>query len=125
MLGSIKPMKILIFTLLTVLPIFTWAGDVTEESNQLIEYVAALQGATFIRNGSEHSAKDAADHMRLKWEKQEKKIKTAEDFIALCASKSSMSGKRYLIRFANDSTVFSDELLLDKLKLIRKPETEE
>jgi len=36
------------------------------------------------------------------------KAKTAEDFIEICASKSSMTGESYLIRFRNASIVKSE-----------------
>ena len=51
------------------------------------------------RNGKEYSANKAADHLRLKWEKAGRHVKTAEDFIELCGSRSSISGKLYKMRF--------------------------
>ena len=80
-----------------------------------------LEGAVFIRNGEEHAAKDAVTHLRLKWEKQEKKIRSAEDFITFCASKSSLSGKRYQIRFKNGSVRFCDDVLTEYLHTVREP----
>ena len=52
----------------------------------------------FIRNGDEHTAKEAAEHMRAKYNHFKKKIKTPEDFIQKCASKSELSGKPYLVK---------------------------
>src|SRR5437762_9060575 len=65
----------------------------------LIHIVDDLKDATFIRNGSEYDCHAAAKHMRDKWNAQKSKIKTAEDFIEKAESRSSMSGKAYLIRF--------------------------
>ena len=90
------------------------------EIEALLSYLNNLDGAVFIRNGSEHTATEAAAHLRLKWEKQAGKIKTAEDFIALCGSKSSISGRRYQIRLKDGQLRYADELLTERLRRIRK-----
>lgn len=82
----------------------------------LISSVETLEGAKFIRNGSEHDGNEAADHLRMKLKMAGGRVKTADDFIRLCASKSSMSGKPYLIRFADGKTVEADVYFRDKLK---------
>jgi len=71
----------------------------------LIESVAALHDARFIRNGQAYDAARAADHLRLKLRFAGDRVKTAEDFINYCATRSSMSGRRYSIRFADGRTV--------------------
>lgn len=90
------------------------------EIEALLGYLKNLGGAVFIRNGSEHTATEAAAHLRLKWEKQAGKIKTAEDFIARCGSKSSLSGQRYQIRLKDGQTRYADELLTERLRQIRE-----
>lgn len=85
------------------------------EIEGLLAYLKGLEGAVFIRNGSEHSASEAEAHLRLKWERQADKIATAEDFIALCATRSSMSGERYRIRFQDGTTRFSGEVFTEQL----------
>lgn len=82
----------------------------------LIQAVVDLQGATFIRNGSEHTPKAAAEHLRLKWKNAGSRIKTAPDFIRLCASGSSLSGKPYEIRLKDGRTVLSRDWLWTELK---------
>jgi hypothetical protein len=67
----------------------------------LITAVKHLEGATFIRNGSAHTAAEAADHLRLKWKNAGKRVRTAEDFIRYCATESSLSGRKYRIRLAD------------------------
>lgn len=64
----------------------------------LITHLETLKDATFIRNGSDYDSKTAAKFLRAKWQSHEKEIKTAGDFIAKVATKSSTSGKAYLIR---------------------------
>lgn len=90
-----------------------------KEIEELLHYVADLNGAVFIRNGGEHTAAEAAAHMRMKWEKQTDKVKTAEDFIALCGTQSLLSGERYRIRFKDSSTHDSAEVLREKLAELR------
>ncbi|WP_243384409.1 DUF5329 domain-containing protein [Geothrix alkalitolerans] len=82
----------------------------------LIQAVAALQGAVFIRNGSEHTPAQAAEHLRLKWRNAGKRVKTAPEFIQYCATGSSMSGKPYEIRLTDGRTVLSRDWLWTELK---------
>ena len=64
-----------------------------------------LKDAKFIRNGSEYTWKEAAAHLRMKLNNIGDKVRTADDFIKLCASKSYLSGKPYIIRTSNGNTV--------------------
>ena len=81
----------------------------------LIESVAALHDARFIRNGQAYDATRAADHLRLKLRFAGDRVKTAEDFINYCATRSSMSGRRYSIRFADGRTVDAAMFLRQRL----------
>lgn len=89
------------------------ASDKSEAAKieSLIQSVAQLQGAKFVRNGSEYDAKAAADHLRLKLEKAGSRVKTADDFIRLCASQSSMTGQPYEIHW-DDGRVMTSEAFL-------------
>lgn len=64
----------------------------------LLAHVGGLADAKFVRNGKDYDAKSAVKFLRAKWEANEEKINTASDFIALAATRSSTSGKPYLIR---------------------------
>ena len=81
----------------------------------LISSVQSLQGASFLRNGSSYDAASAADHLRLKLRNAGSHVRSAEDFIRLCASTSSMSGKPYEIRFADGHTVTTEVYLKGRL----------
>ena len=87
----------------------------------LITSIDQLKGAVFIRNGSEYSGAQAAHHLRMKWDNAGSHVKTAEDFIDKCASQSSMSGKKYQIRFANGKTVDSAVYFREELRKISPP----
>ena len=82
----------------------------------LIESVETLQGAIFIRNGDEYDARKAADHLRLKLKRAGERVKTAEDFIRFCGSKSSVSGKAYRIRFSDGTTLDTETFFRKRLK---------
>jgi hypothetical protein len=82
----------------------------------LISSVENLKGAKFIRNGTEHNGKEAAEHLRMKLQNDVGQVKTADDFIRLCASKSYISGKPYLIRSSDGKTIKSEQYFREKLK---------
>ena len=104
-----------------ILALFSGAVSAMEPSEKkkiefLIFSVENLEGAKFIRNGSEYDGKKAAEHLRMKLRFAGGKIQTAEDFIKLCASKSSASGKPYWIKYADGKTIKSEEYFREKLK---------
>jgi hypothetical protein len=95
------------------------ASDTDSVESRKIDYlitaIESLPNTQFIRNGTAYDAKAAGDHLRLKWKNAGSKVRTAEDFIRLCGSVSSMSGKPYEIRFADGKTITSESFLRDKL----------
>lgn len=78
------------------------AGNVRSDDNTareidyLLEFVAG-SGCTFIRNGSDHDPVEAADHLRLKYQRGARYVNSAEQFIDRLASESSWSGKPYSV----------------------------
>ena len=82
----------------------------------LISSVENMKGAIFIRNGSEHDGKAAAEHLRMKLKNAGGYVQTADDFIRLCASQSYITGKPYMIRLSNGKTIKSEEYFREKLK---------
>lgn len=90
---------------------------------QKIEYLIVFiskQDGAFVRNGSEYTPGQAAEHLRMKWKKGGSAIKTANDFIEKLATNSSMSGKPYLIKFKNGRTAQLGPLLRLELARIEK-----
>lgn len=86
-----------------------------QKIDKLILYIEKTE-AKFVRNGSEYSGIDAAKHLRMKREKAGKKITTARQFIDYLASKSSLSGEPYLMKFKNGSTLPVRDILYHQLK---------
>jgi hypothetical protein len=92
-----------------------------EKIEALIKHVEGLEDAVFVRNGVEYDAKTAAKFLRGKWEKASD-VKTAKDFIDKVATKSSTSGKPYLIRLKGGKEVKGGEYLSKELEKIEKGE---
>lgn len=86
--------------ILLAIPGSAHARDAKEDVRigHLISSVEKLEGAAFIRNGTEYDPKSAAAHLRMKLGKAGDRVKTATDFIDGIASKSSVTGKPYQIR---------------------------
>ena len=62
-------------------------------------------GCRFVRNGKEHTASEAADHLRMKAKRGKRYYDTTEEFIDRIASKSSWSGKPYTIQCGVEPSV--------------------
>lgn len=69
------------------------------EIRGLLEFVEKSD-CTFIRNGAEYSGPRARAHLeqKLNYLESKNRVKSAEDFIDLAATKSSMSGRAYEVR---------------------------
>lgn len=65
---------------------------------RLIARVEASDGTIFIRNGTEYTAKNAAQFLRRKCGSRLEGYANAEQFVRDCASRSSTSGDVYRIR---------------------------
>ncbi len=120
-----KTKVIFLFIIASLLPVANRSSNfysikLSEEDkiNNLIEYVRNLKGATFIRNGTEHTAVEAADHMAMKRKKAGKRVTTAVQFIVYCANKSSVSGKDYMVKLSDGKTYKCIDLLVAELKKI-------
>jgi Family of unknown function (DUF5329) len=75
----------------------TLAASPEAEIDHLLNFIAGSP-CTFIRNGVAYDGAQAVGHIKDKYEYYREDIRSAEDFIALAASKSVMSGKPYLVR---------------------------
>ena len=100
-----------LFSLLILsLAALSHAGQSAEEEVQYLLGFVAESGCTFVRNGREHSAADAADHLALKYSRGRRYVNSAEDFIDRLASASSWSGKVYTVRCGEHTEPSSDWL---------------
>ncbi|NVK37716.1 MAG: DUF5329 domain-containing protein [Gammaproteobacteria bacterium] len=90
------------------------------EIKHLMKFIAQSQ-CMYVRNGKKHTAKDALEHIKKKYEYYSDDIETTEDFIRLSASKSSMSGKPYTVECKGQATITSEEWLTKELIRMRQP----
>ena len=87
--------------------------------NYLLKFVETSD-CVFIRNDREHTAKEAVNHMRIKYGHFRDDIKTPEDFIKLSASKSLLSGKPYMVKTKTGRLMKSESWLLEALRAYRQ-----
>lgn len=92
--------------LLLTAPVLAAAMD--EEIDYLLATVRESD-CTFIRNGKRYAAVDAADHLQTKRKRGKRYFESADEFIEKLASKSSMSGKPYMIQCGDADEVPSRE----------------
>jgi len=71
-------------------------AETEQEVEYLLEFVAG-SGCTFVRNGDDHDSADAADHLRLKYNRGKRYVGSAEQFIDRLATESSWSGDPYTV----------------------------
>ena len=71
------------------------------------------------RNGNTYAAVKAISHIEKKYAYFEDEIETTEDFIELSASKSTMSGKYYMVRCGDGEQIRTRDWLLQELTGLR------
>ena len=109
-----------IFTLVLIAAIALALDPHTKaEIDELISFVQT-SGVRFIRNGTEYSGAEGAQHLRDKLAKAGDRVKTTDDFIAGIASRSYISGKPYLVKFADGHTQPTGDWLKAHLAETRK-----
>ncbi len=111
----------LVFALSLLAPMLASAAPVTQspEINALIARVAQTRDVVFIRNGSDHTAAQAAAHLQRKLSAAHGRITTAEQFIDVLGTRSSFTGIAYRVRFADGREVESAVWLRQLLRDIR------
>ena len=67
-----------------------------EEITHLLQYIEDSD-CIFIRNDKEYGSSQAKNHLEHKYKHAKRWIRTAEDFIKVIATKSSLSGMPYMV----------------------------
>jgi len=81
------------------------------KARALLTRIETARDVSFIRNGSEYTAANAAEFLRRKCARDWDRLASARAFISTCASQSSTSGKPYLIKLAGAAPRPSAEVL--------------
>ena len=105
----------ILFLLLTAVS----ASDMSD-SQKIRALLVAIERSNliFIRNGVEHSAKEAREHLERKLSRAGSRLRTPEQFIEHIASRSSMSGSPYYVKYPDGSTMRTSIWLRIKLREI-------
>jgi len=117
--GATWMQRALFLLALLAAPAFSQEGAESAQIDYLIDSIAQLRDAVFIRNGTDYTSAQAADHLRLKLRNAGARVRTAEDFITYCATGSSASGEKYRIRFADGRVVDNAVFLRQRLAEFR------
>ena len=83
---------------------------------KLIQLVETRKDMKFVRNGTEYSCAEAGKFLRGKLESMGQDVNTAREFIERIASKSSMSGEPYRVKFTDGRSMLAGQFLHDELK---------
>ena len=117
--------KLLLIVVLLVLPFsLSHAQQLSSQSRAEIEHLLEFvqtSSCQFNRNGSWHSAAEAAEHISKKYHYalDRGQIHSAEDFIRYAATKSSLSGAAYKVLCENSRPESSADWLTAELRLLR------
>lgn len=97
------------------------AGEppVDAEIDALIARVGQAHGVVFVRNGSAHSAAEAAAHLQRKRAAVGGPFASTEQFIDVVGSRSSVTGRAYRVRDADGHEVDSATWLRRLLRELR------
>jgi len=97
-------------------------ADYKSEITHLLEYVKTTE-CKYMRNGDSHNGLEAVTHITNKYNYYKKDISSAEAFIRLSATKSTVSGSKYYIKCPGSPKVESGQWLLKELNRYRKKES--
>jgi len=93
------------------------SDNTQDEINYLISHIESSK-CIFNRNGTDYKGSKVVSHIKKKYDYFNEDIKITEDFIALSATKSEISGKKYTVR-CDDETEELGKWLLDALAKFR------
>jgi len=89
-----------------------------QEIDHLLQFVQHTP-CQYERNGSRHTGQEAVEHITKKYRYFEEDIESAEDFIELSATKSTLSGRHYQVHCPNQASQTSKSWLLSELDKYR------
>jgi hypothetical protein len=104
-------------------PVSAGVSDVeAARIERLLQFVESQRQVKFIRHGTAHSAREAAQFLRAKYAKIGEHVLTATQFIDQIAARSSTTGQPYLMQYPDGHTVPTAQVLARELaRLDRLP----
>lgn len=85
-----------------------------QEVQHLLEFVKN-SACSMTRNGANHSAPEAAQHIQSKYHYFKEDIQTTEGFIQLTASRSTLTGQNYQVHCNDQPPLASRDWLMEEL----------
>lgn len=113
-----KKIIIAFIVMVAAWPAFAGDAQMQSEIDHLMRFIKSSNCA-FIRNGKAYSADEALEHIQKKYDHFKDRIKSSEDFIDYCASKSILTDQAYKIDCPDQDAVKSKPWLLLELKRFR------
>lgn len=113
---------VLMLLIILCLPLAAQADmNGTQHEIQYLMDTIAGSPCRFIRNGKIYDAEAARAHIQRKYDHVRRRVRTAEDFIDLAASRSSFSGEPYRVQ-CGAKTLLCADWLRAALEHLRKQE---
>ena len=124
---SCKALRLLLLIFFLFVGVFAVAGTAAPLSlvarSEIDGLISRLQasGCEFNRNGNWYTGAEAKSHLlrKLQYLEERGAVQSAEQFIELAATSSSMSGQPYLVRCNNDAPVPSGTWMRTQLPAVR------
>ncbi len=116
---SLSSIAMALFLLLFVSVVYSQPNSKAEQTIQHLLNRVSNSSLIFVRNNQQHSARDAAEHINSKYQHFKDDIKTPEDFIDKCASKSLLSGRYYQVIDKLGNTIRTRDWLMAELVAYR------
>ena len=114
----IKKLAITFLCFMTTSVLADVSPDKRHEVNYLLNFVKQSQ-CVMERNGSQHKGIAAMRHIQTKYDYFRDDIENTEDFIKYSATKSTMSGKYYMVYCPGKPEQKTSQWLLKALELYR------
>ena len=112
-----------LFSMLICLSLASAEDPIQAEIAHLLAFVRSSE-CVFIRNGKNYEGHDAETHIKRKYNHFKDLIATAEDFIQLTATRSTLSGQVYMVH-CGEREIPSGTWLQTELKAFRSRASKE
>ena len=104
-------------------PATNHALNESQKIQSLIHDLETMKGARFIRDGHAYNVTQAASYLRLQLRQAGKRVSTAQNFIAIVASRAPKTGQANRIRFANGREMDAGQYFRTRLAMIEHSAT--
>ena len=116
-------MRLFTATALLLSALLIPAGAAAGSEEEIAHLLRAIEQSdcVFTRNGKAHTGVEAMEHIRTKYDYVKKRVKKAEDFIEYAATKSSMTGRPYLVRCGEEELLTAEWLKAELAEFRKSP----